>query len=132
MKTLIIAMVAALMGALFALSFNATARGGTPSGWRLVYAHDDAGNATEGAKQALVDAVLGGKPVRVYWAGTQVQHVVNGGMLTVLQGEVFAQMPMITAQKPSVDPATVELRDGNWQTIFATNGDRALKWFVQD
>lgn len=132
MKTALLSLTAALVGALIALSVTTAATPSSPSGWRLAYAHDAAGGVTEGSKEALVSAILSGKPVRVYWAGTTVQHVADAGFLTVLEGEVFAQIHTITAQKPSTGPAAVELRDGTWQTVFATNGDRALRWFVAD
>lgn len=130
MKTILTALVAALMGAILFSSIANTSN--RESSWRLAYAHDADGTTTEGSKQALIDAILEGKPVRVYWAGSTVQHVVDAGFLTVLQGEVFAQMRPIQGQKPSVDPARIELRENTWQAVHATNGDRALKWFVQD
>jgi hypothetical protein len=131
MKNAFIILLAALAGALL---FSSISNSSAPTGsWRLAYSHDAGGKAIEGSKQALIDAIANGKPVRVYWAGRRVQHVVDAGFLTILQGEVFAQMHPITGQKPSVDPAAVELREEtSWQTIHATNGTRALKWFVQD
>ncbi|WP_417451196.1 hypothetical protein [Kordiimonas sp.] len=132
MKTLLVAFGAALVAAVISASYGATANTSATTSWRLAYAHDGQGRAIEGSKQALVDAVLEGKPVRIYWTGRTVQHVSDAGFLTLLQGEVFAQIPMITAQRPSTDPATVDLRDGTWQSVFATNGDRALRWFVQN
>lgn len=129
MKTTLIALIAALMGAVL---FSSIARTNSPmETWRLAYAHDAEGNAVEGSKQALIDAIVAGKPVRVYWAGRRVQHVIDASFLTILQGEVFAQMRPIQGQKPSIDPARVELRENTWQTVHATNGERALKWFVQ-
>jgi len=116
----------ALAGALLASNIETA-----DHGWQLVYAHDENGAPTEGSKDALIAAVKAGNPVRVYWAGRRVQHVTDGGFLTILQGEVFAQMAPITGQKPSIDPASIELQDNQWQTVFATNGDRALRWFVQ-
>ncbi|WP_417463931.1 hypothetical protein [Kordiimonas sp.] len=132
MKSLLIALSSAFIGAMMALSFTATANTSTPQGWQLAYEHDKDGTALAGSKDALIAAVVDGKPVRIYWAGTRVQHVIDASFLTVLQGEVFAQIPMVSGQKPSVDPAHVELRDTPWRAIFATNGDRGLKWFVQN
>lgn len=130
MKTTVSLLAAALLGALV---ITGLIRANTPSNsWRLAFAHDKGGVAVEGSKQALIDAILAGKPVRVYWAGRTVQHVVDAGFLTVLGGEVFAQMRPIMGQKPMTDPAvTIELRENTWQTVLATNGERALRWFVQ-
>ena len=121
---------AALFGALISY-FILTQYSASSESWQLAYAHDEKGKTIEGSKAALIEAVLNGKPVRVYWAGRQVQHVTDSYFLTVLQGEVFAQIAPITGQRPSTNPAAVTLNDGEWKSIFATNGDRALKWFVQ-
>ncbi|MEO1219803.1 MAG: hypothetical protein AAFY42_00440 [Pseudomonadota bacterium] len=101
--------------------------------WQLTYAHDREGNAVEGSKSALIEAVREGRPVRVYWAGGRVEHVTDSYFLTVFQGEIFAQTPLITGQRPRTDPVRIEFpEDGStWNTIHATNGDRALRWFVR-
>jgi len=130
MKQIVGYIAALMLGGLAAVSFTSQAATNAAT-WQLAYAHDAAGEAQEGSKEALVNAIINGKPVRVYWAGRRVQHTIDATFLTVLEDEVFAQMRPITAQKPSVDPAAITLRDGTWQTVFATNGDRALKWFVQ-
>ncbi len=135
MKTILTAVCAALISSALTLSFSTAAntRAAEQGGdWHLAYSHDKDGQPLDGSKQALVDSILAGKPVRIYWAGRTVQHVMDAGILTVLEGEVFAQIQPITAQRPSTNPAKVELVEGEWQTIFATNGDRPLKWFVQD
>lgn len=98
--------------------------------WQLAYEHSADGEALEGSKAALIAAVRAGKPVRVYWRGRRVEHVADSYFLTILQDEVFAQIAPISGQKPSVDPAAIELRENKWNTVFATNGERALKWFV--
>ncbi|MEO1037349.1 MAG: hypothetical protein AAFX44_17465 [Pseudomonadota bacterium] len=103
----------------------------TDSGsWHTVFAHDSNGAATQGSKQALVDAVRAGKPIRVYWAGRRVEHVADAFFLTILGGEVFAQIETIQGQAPSDDPPAIEFRDNQWRTILSTNGDRALTWFT--
>ena len=102
--------------------------------WRLVFAHDQDGGTVQGSKEDLIAAILAGKSIRIYWAGRRVQHVTDSNFLTILEGEVFAQVAVIRGQKPSVDPPKIEFHDPdrNWNAIFATNGGRALKWFVQD
>lgn len=44
--------------------------------WELVYANDAEGNALEGSKQELIETVRSGRPIRVYWSGGRVEHVV--------------------------------------------------------
>ncbi len=99
--------------------------------WELAYSHDESGQAISGSKQALIDAVRNGHAVRIYWSGRTVEHLADSFFLTILDGEVFAQIEAIQGQNPSLDPPSIEFRDNLWRAIFSTNGDRALKWFVQ-
>ncbi|NNF06144.1 MAG: hypothetical protein HKN21_05235 [Candidatus Eisenbacteria bacterium] len=102
--------------------------------WVSVYEHDAEGVTLSGSKEALIEAVRAGQPIRVYWAGRRVEHATDAGFLTILQGEVFAQIPEILGQQPSVDPPAIAFREPEgttWTTILATNGNRALKWFAQ-
>ncbi len=125
--------IAALIGVGFGF-FLAQINGDHGESWRLIYSHDENGAALEGSKDVLADAVRAGKPVRVYWSGRYVEHATDSFFLTIIGGEVFAQVESIRAQRPTEEPPSIELMDEDqrWAAIFSTNGDRALKWFVQD
>ena len=81
----------------------------------------------EGSKQSLIEAVRAGFPVRLYMRGRRVEHAADAGFLTILDGEVFAQIEAIRGQTPSVDPPAVALRDDGlrWQAIYSTTGARS-------
>ncbi|MEL6371605.1 MAG: hypothetical protein AAFY84_01200 [Pseudomonadota bacterium] len=116
------------------------------SGWELVYANDAEGNEVEGNKDDLIRAVRDGQPVRVYFGGGRVEHVADAQFLTVFEGEVFAQIEAIDAQRPMTEPARIEFRDPGqeWRAITGTNGTwttrmdgadprqarAAFRWFV--
>lgn len=68
--------------------------------WQLVYANDVEGNAVEGSKDELIESIREGAPVRVYWSGGGVEHVIDSNFLTVWGGEVFVQTPTIRGQRP--------------------------------
>lgn len=100
--------------------------------WQLAYAHSATGEPSKGSKTELINAVLAGKEVRVYWEGSYVKHATDAGFLTVIGDEVFAQIQEIKGQRPTETPPSVEIMaDRKWSTIFSTNGDRALRWFVK-
>jgi len=101
------------------------------SSWELTYSNDKQGQPLYGSKQKLIDAVREGKSVRIYWSGTVVEHLTDTFFITILGGEVFAQIESIQGQTPSLDPPKIELRENQWRAIFSTNGNRELKWFVQ-
>lgn len=116
--------------------------------WQLVYAHDESGERLSGDKQELIEAVRDAKPVRVYFAGRRVEHIADGGFLTIFEGEVFAQMDPIETQAPDEDPVRIEFRDPGtkWHAIIATNGrftafsdggtpnnrQTGAKWFIME
>ena len=116
--------------------------------WRLVYANDENGAVVDGSKEALIEAVRAGKPVRVYTAGRRVEHAMDAQFLTIFEGEVFAQITPIESQRPYVDPPRILFRQPGqkWRSIVGTNGfvtalmdgndpsvrSGATKWFVQD
>jgi len=120
----------------------AMANPGTPDqkngGWYLAYGHDDKGVSNAGAKKDLIAAIRAGKPVRVYWAGRRIEHLVDANFLSVLEGEVFAQISSIRGQRPSPEgqPPSIELAapGQEWSAIISTNGQfpYLVKWFVKD
>ncbi|MEM9014659.1 MAG: hypothetical protein AAGB02_06095 [Pseudomonadota bacterium] len=141
----------------FALIFLVSATSGSamvagdenlPERWRLVFENDSEGNVVVGSKEALMDAVRSGKPIRIYWAGRRVEHATDAQFLTIFDGEVFAQVSPIDAQRPDVDPARVFFRAPNqkWHAIVGTNGfvtayidgndpnirSGPARWFAQD
>lgn len=121
---------AAVFGGIFVLLASTSY---SSENWHLAYAHDEQGVTVSGSKDDLIKAVRNGKPVRVSWAGRRVEHVADAYFLTVFEGEVFTQVEAIRAQKPIADPPSIIFHDPEvqWSTILATNGEQALKWFVQ-
>lgn len=107
------------------------------SNWQIVYEQDREGTRVAGDKAALIEAVRAGEEVRVYWASSRVEHLVDAGFLTIFGGEVFAQPATIIGQRPSRpgEPATIALADNGatWTALISTNGQfkYPIKWFVK-
>jgi hypothetical protein len=102
----------------------APARAQSSATWQVLYAHDAEGNTIDGDKDQLIAHVRAGQPVRVGWAGGSVEHVAPAGLLTVFDGEVYAQLPGILAQAPDADREHLRLRDGetHWRAMISTRG----------
>lgn len=102
--------------------------------WSLVYANDAEGASIRGDKCVLISAIRDGLPIRVYWAGGRVEHSSEATLTTVFGGEVFAQVPIIRAQRPSrsADSPSISLAEDSsqWTTILATNGGYDVRWFA--
>jgi len=94
-------------------------------GWQRVFQNDENGEALYGDKSLLIDAVRHGYPVKIGWGGNRVEHVAEAGFLTILEGEVFAQINSIIGQAPRIDGDTVMIRfrpQNKWTKIAGTNG----------
>ena len=99
---------------------------------QLVYANDAEGNAVEGSKDELIESIREGKPVRVYWRGGRVEHVVDSNFLTIFGGEVFAQASTIRGQRPRTEPVRIELAEegAEWTGLFSTTGGFPVRWYT--
>lgn len=92
--------------------------------WRLIYENNADGDALTGSKQELVEAVRQGQPVRIVTVGRRIEHAADAGFLSVFEGEVFAQIEAIEAQRPTLNPTRMGYRDPGtkWRMIVGTNG----------
>lgn len=102
-------------------------------GWRLVYRHDADGRSIAGEKQALLDAVRRGAPLRFAWgfssgAGAtpiSVEHSAEPVFVTIMQGEhVFVQLPEHIAQASYYDPQAARFESPSvmWRGLLGTDG----------
>ena len=94
-------------------------------GWHKVFQNDEKGAVTFGDKEKLIEAVRLGCPVRIGWGGNRVEHVADAAFLTILEGEVFAQIDKIVGQAPRIEGDTVKIRfrtQNHWTKIAGTNG----------
>ena len=103
-----------------------------PPSWRLVYRHDADGKPMAGVKEALLDAVRRGTPIRLAWGGAfttptgmvTVEHVAEPVFTSITGGEVFAQLPEHIAQASYVDPAEATFEKGSvmWRGLLGSTG----------
>jgi hypothetical protein len=103
-----------------------------PPSWRLVYHHDADGKPVAGRKEALLDGVRSGRPIRLAWGGSfpggsgevSVEHAAEPVFTSIMSGEVFAQLPEHIAQTSYFDPAkgTFETPSVMWRGLLGTNG----------
>ena len=99
-------------------------------GWQKVFANNENGETVFGDKTKLVDAVRLGYPVRIGFGGKPVEHVADAHFLTIIdgdiiKGEVFAQIPTIVGQNPTLDGDTLKMRfraSNHWTKMSGTNG----------
>ncbi|WP_223789973.1 hypothetical protein [Marinicella meishanensis] len=117
-----------LVSLLTVLSGCATTAHPNRTDWQLLYHHDATGQAISGDKQALIDAINQGRPIRLVWPiRPDFVHVADAGFLTVMNGEVFAQLPGIIRQIPDRETRRRMALDASgqsrWHAIVGTTGE---------
>ena len=113
----------AILG-IFLLLVSCSSLAASAEEWRLILHVDKDGKTIEGDKGPLINTIRKGYPVRVGFAGRTVEHVTDAGFLTILNGEVYAQIDSIITQQPSKEFSTLGFRDVNksWRAILSTKG----------
>ena len=122
------AMVRSILVIAFLLCPSLAAHAQCPA---LLVALDDKGRVTRGSKKALVDAAARGDSLRVGWSvkwGKRphdgVQHWHEAPFVTVFEGEVFTQVPMIHRQDPKPGKRHIALSPElmQWGGLLGTDG----------
>lgn len=107
------------------------------SQWRLAYHHDIDGRVVAGRKEALVDAVRRGYPIRLTWGmsvpskNISVEHVAEPVFATITNGrEVVAQLPEHIGQQSYWDVQQAGFEDPAvlWRGIMTTTGSFDAVW----
>lgn len=96
--------------------------------WQLVYSHDKTGKVIQGEKQKLINFVKKGHPVRIVWPiRDNFMHMMDAGFITLMNGEVFAQVNSIIRQIPDKETRQFILLDAEkqseWHAILSTTGE---------
>ncbi len=96
--------------------------------WQLLFHHNAQGQTISGNKQQLIEAVESGRPIRVVWPIREdFIHVADAGFLTIMNGEVFAQLDGIIRQIPDRETRRSIALDAEnqsqWHAIVATTGE---------
>ena len=99
-------------------------------GWKKVFENRADGTTAYGDKETLVKAVRAGYAIRVGFGEKPVEHVSDVNFLTVVdgqrfKGEVFAQIPTIVGQLPTVENDSLKIRFrtwNHWTKMVGTNG----------
>jgi hypothetical protein len=101
------------------------------SGWKVIYAHDENGRATEGSLAALRAAVQSGSEIQLRWKITRsqdathsVEHLATATFLTVLNDHhVLAQIAPIIGQTPDFEGETITFKEQlQWSMLATTRG----------
>lgn len=101
--------------------------------FRLVYRHDADGQPIEGTRQALLDAVRRGVPLRFAWGASiataagpvTVEHTAQPVFVSIMRGEhAFVQLPEHIAQASYAQPdgARFDVPSVMWRGLMGSDG----------
>lgn len=108
-----------------------TARECEVSAWRHVFSSDPQGKDAGGSRQALIDALRRGSPLRVGWGEAdadgkwKVEEFADARFTNLMGGrDVVAQLDSAMIQTNYTDPAKAGLRDPamSWHALASTDG----------
>lgn len=97
---------------------------------QLIYAHDADGIKLSGSKEALIEAVRNGKQVRIGWkmgeGAKKAEHFADAKRVTIMNGEVYAQIEPIIHQHAKPKRKNIIFRSGiGWTFIASTTGNNS-------
>ncbi len=120
------------IAALAAISINAANAQEAQRCPHQLYATGFDGEPLGGSKQALIDAVQRGEPIRVGWdidfdddGAADLSHWTDASYLSIWEGEVFTQVDAIHRQRPVRGEGDMRLPDdySEWRASLGTTGE---------
>ena len=110
--------------------------------WEMAYKNDKNGNAIEGSKQTLINAIRQGVPVRIGWgakgADHSIEHISEPIWIAILdQQEVIAHLdPQVLSVINWVELSasysdSTKLKE-EWRVVLTTKGEFDAIWYDQE
>ncbi len=110
-------------------------------GWTAIYKHDKEGNALQGSKQNLMEAIRNGFDIRVGWGwkseerGHSIEHIATPIWIGILdESEVISHLdPQVLSRinwdETNASYADSTLLDLEWRVVLSTKGTFDAVWY---
>lgn len=100
---------------------------------QLLYAQDNKAEAVSGSVEQLKKAIRDGKTIRIYMNLGFVEHLMDAGFISIIGGNVYAQISDIQAQKPNRKTSEITLRPyAKHVGLYSTQSPYEIKWYAVD
>jgi len=85
----------------------------------------------DGSIEKLMEAVREGKQIRLYMDLGFVEHSMDAGFISIFEGNVYAQIDPIQAQRPNRKTKNIELKPyAKHVGMYSTKSPYEIKWFA--
>jgi len=85
----------------------------------------------DGSIEKLMKAVREGKQIRLYMNLGFVEHSMDAGFISIFEGNVYAQIDPIQAQRPNRKTKNIELKPyAKHVGMYSTESPYEIKWFA--
>jgi len=108
---------------------------------KILLKTDSEGKVSQGSIEALIKAIQAGTSIRVGWEFDinndgimEVEHWIDAGFLTIMNGHVFNQIEPIYQQIPKMDIPQIEINASSvmWTGVVGTNGKLLSRFVIPD
>jgi len=99
--------------------------------YQLLYHQGADAKGLDGSINKLMQAVRDGKQIRLYMNLGFVEHSMDAGFMSIFEGNVYAQIDAIQAQRPNRKTKDIELRPyAKHVGLYSTKSPYEIKWFA--
>lgn len=99
--------------------------------YQLLYHQGSDTKGIEGSIEKLMAAVRDGKQIRLYMNLGFVEHSMDAGFVSIFEGNVYAQIDAIQAQRPNRKTKDIELKPyAKHVGLYSTKSPYEIKWFA--
>ena len=105
--------------------------GAESNDYQLLYHQGKDAKGIGGSIDKLMKAVRDGKQIRLYMNLGFVEHSMNAGFISIFEGNVYAQIDAIQAQRPNRKTKDIELKPYSKHVgLYSTKSPYEIKWFA--
>ena len=107
----------------------------------VIYRTNAKGESVLGSIKSLINYIQEGYPIRVGWkldldqdGRADLEHWADAKFISILGGQVFAQIESIYAQSPRADLPQIQIGRENmkWVAVIGTNGKLLSRFIIED
>jgi len=112
------------------MSVALTTYGAENNDYQLLYHQGEDTKRIDGSIEKLMKAIRGGKQIRLYMNLGFVEHSMDAGFISIFEGNVYAQIDAIQAQRPNRKTKDIELKPyAKHVGLYSTKSPYEIKWF---
>lgn len=98
--------------------------------YQLLFHQSAEAKPISGSIENVIEAIREGKQIRLYMNLGFVEHAMDAGFLSIFEGNVYAQINEIQAQRPNRQTKDIELRPYSKHVgLYSTKSPYEIRWY---